>query len=69
MTKEYFRRYYQEHKEQASKRGKNYRASLRLLHRCTRCGKADDRTLEGHAVCAVCLEYAANQRQKKRATG
>ena len=65
---EYYKRYYHEHKAQALQRNKKYRASLRQTHRCTRCGKADNRTIEGHAVCAVCLEYAANHR-KKRAAG
>lgn len=31
-------------------------AKMRAEHRCTACGKADERTLSGKAYCTVCAE-------------
>lgn len=39
-------------------------AELKMQHRCTRCGKQDERTLDGRISCAEC---AAIQRERVRA--
>lgn len=46
-------------------------AKMRAEHRCTACGKADERTLSGKAYCTVCAEknrlyMREHHRAKKR---
>lgn len=33
-----------------------WQAKMRAEHRCTACGKADERTLAGKAYCTICAE-------------
>lgn len=44
-------------KEERSIYEKERRKTLKLLHRCQRCGKQDAFTLAGRSWCATCLEH------------